>query len=307
MAGFELQNGTVVLNTLPIVADVLRLLGADGLVDRAAQLPAFGGDEPPPEQIQRLADALGIEIPPDFGQIEVFSSDDLQSAQDALELFRQLVVAILVATLLLVVLALVVSTRRWRTVAQLGIGVAAGMLSPLPCSRGSSPTPWSASPTARVATPRGSSSRTSSTPSGQSSGCCSSSASSSPWSDFSSVTATTPHDCGAVSASEGGPESSTAGGLAVFARGPRRRAAGARHRRRRRAARMDRSRPRRRARRGGGRSWRLPRDRVAVTPGLRSSPLTEQAGAPRRSTRKRRLVTTRTRKASPGPGNERWR
>jgi hypothetical protein len=124
----EIRDGVVVLDLVPIVAEILTRLGADGLVERAAQLPAFGGDDPPSEHVQQLADALGVQLPADFGQVTVLKSESVPRLQDALLLVRRTVFAIVAVTLVLAAVALVLSRRRARTAAQLGIGTAAGMV-----------------------------------------------------------------------------------------------------------------------------------------------------------------------------------
>jgi phosphoglycerol transferase MdoB-like AlkP superfamily enzyme len=82
----------------------------------------------PSQQIQQLAERLGRELPPDFGQIPVFTSDSLEEAQQALKLVRRGAILLLIVTLILVVVTILLSTNRWRTVAQLGIGLAIAML-----------------------------------------------------------------------------------------------------------------------------------------------------------------------------------
>jgi hypothetical protein len=126
--GVSIQGDEVIINLVPVIADLLRRIGADGLVDRLATLPAFGGDEPPSEQVQAIVDRTGIQLEPDFGQFTVFSSTALTDAQNALELFKKLTVLLVIVTALIIAATIALSPTRRRTIVQLGIGVAAAMV-----------------------------------------------------------------------------------------------------------------------------------------------------------------------------------
>jgi hypothetical protein len=127
--GFEIVGDQVVLNTLPIIQRVLDRVNEAGLFGGRLELPPVTDDAgDPSQQIEQLAQRLGRELPPDFGQIPVFSSDSLEEAQQAIKLIRRGVILLLIVTLILVVVTILLSTNRWRTVAQLGIGLAVAML-----------------------------------------------------------------------------------------------------------------------------------------------------------------------------------
>ena len=127
--GFEIVGDQVVLNTLPIIQRVLDRVNEAGLFGGRLELPPVTDDAgDPSQQIQALADRLGRELPPDFGQIPVFSSESLEEAQQAIKLIRRGVILLLIVTLILLVVTVLLSTNRWRTVAQLGIGLAIAML-----------------------------------------------------------------------------------------------------------------------------------------------------------------------------------
>jgi hypothetical protein len=129
VAGFEIVDDRVVLNTLPLIQEVLNRISEQGLFgDRVQIPPVTDASGNPSEQIQALAQRLGVDIPPDFGQLTVFETDALEQAQQLLKLVRRLVIVLLLVTLVLLVLSIVLSTNRWRTVAQLGIGLAVAML-----------------------------------------------------------------------------------------------------------------------------------------------------------------------------------
>ena len=67
-------------------------------------------------------------IPSDFGQFTVFDASRLQEVQDAVELFNRLVVFVAILAVALFALTLWVSPRRRRTLIQLVVGTALGVV-----------------------------------------------------------------------------------------------------------------------------------------------------------------------------------
>jgi hypothetical protein len=129
VAGFELVGDQVQLNALPIIQRVLDRVNEAGLFGGRLQLPPVADEAGNPSaQIQQLADALGRPLPPDFGQIPVFTSATLEEAQRAVELVRRGIVLLLIVTVILLAVTLLLSVNRWRTLAQLGVGLAVAML-----------------------------------------------------------------------------------------------------------------------------------------------------------------------------------
>jgi hypothetical protein len=133
--GLTVEDGTVTLNLVPIVQQALLGLQERGVIPADVDLPQPGDDVEVPEQIARVSAALGVQLPDDFGQVVVYQSESLADAQTtvaqaqrAVALFQRAVVGIVIATLVLIALALLVSTNRMRTLAQLGIGAALVMI-----------------------------------------------------------------------------------------------------------------------------------------------------------------------------------
>ena len=73
-------DGSVVINVAPAIGAVLTQLGADGLVDRLANMPTLDENPQLQDVLTRIATALNIQIPEDFGQITVMQSDTLTNA-----------------------------------------------------------------------------------------------------------------------------------------------------------------------------------------------------------------------------------
>lgn len=123
------EDGSIVLNLTP-VANALIAEGSDFLSE------VLGRDIPSPtlttdnidDAAAALENALGVELPEDFGNIEVFSSDDLAAAQQAYTAMRIATWLTPLIALMLIGLALAVSMRRLRTLLTIVVGVALLML-----------------------------------------------------------------------------------------------------------------------------------------------------------------------------------
>jgi hypothetical protein len=123
-------GGKVTLNLLPLVnlalASIERV--SSDLVGGQVTLPTIQPGDVPSEAISRLEQALGIDLPANYGQIVVYDSNDLEALQKALYWSERLVILLLILIPILVAAALVVSTRRRRTLVQLTVGGAIGLV-----------------------------------------------------------------------------------------------------------------------------------------------------------------------------------
>ena len=118
-------NGKVVVNLVGVVREVV--------VNLAAQLPTIFGttiadkipDNVPVDQIRGLlSQYLGIELPPGFAQVPIMDASALESARTGVKVVNLSVVLVEVLALLSLVLAIVVSVRRRRTILQIGLWTA---------------------------------------------------------------------------------------------------------------------------------------------------------------------------------------
>lgn len=125
IAGFQVIEGTVVLNLLPLVDDALRKVDevAPDLLTDGRPIPDITYDTPPDEAIADLEEALGRDLPDSFGVIEVFQSDQLAAAQDAVILFDRITWVLPVLTLALMVGSVVLAADRRRALVGLGLAI----------------------------------------------------------------------------------------------------------------------------------------------------------------------------------------
>ncbi len=128
VAGLTINGNQVVFNTLPMIDQVLQQVSQQGLLSNVKIPPLSTPDDQPSAQAKELASKVGVTLPPDFGQLVVFKSDSLKSAQQALRLIKRLLVLLVVLTVVLIAATLVLSLHRLRTLAELGVGVAVAML-----------------------------------------------------------------------------------------------------------------------------------------------------------------------------------
>jgi hypothetical protein len=121
-----IRGNEVVLNTLPLIDSTIRQLEDQNVLAKllvhVPPLSASNGE--PSQQLQQLSHSLGVSLPADFGQVVVFRSNTLKQAQEGLKKLHRALILMLVLTIVLFVLAIVVSPFKLRTVAQLGIGAA---------------------------------------------------------------------------------------------------------------------------------------------------------------------------------------
>jgi hypothetical protein len=125
-----ITGGEVRLNTIPIIGEVLRQLAssAAGLFGFHGSLPQISSGEAPDAARQRLAQALGVSLPEDFGQITIMKESNLTAVQDVVRWFDRLIYVLIGLSALLIALTLALSLNRRRTLVELGIGVVIGLL-----------------------------------------------------------------------------------------------------------------------------------------------------------------------------------
>ncbi len=126
----SVAEGKVLLNLVPLVNLALASIEnvSSDLVGRDVTLPTFEPGEVPSSQIAKLEQALGIDLPDNYGQIPVYDSQDLEALQQTLYTAKRLLILLLVLIPVLIAAALLVSTRRRRTLVQLTVGGAIGLV-----------------------------------------------------------------------------------------------------------------------------------------------------------------------------------
>ena len=124
------EDGQVTLNLIPVVNAVLERITArtPEILGRQVDIPDVTVEEIPEAAITRIEDALGVDLPEDFGQFTVYDDGTLAAVQDGIALFDRLVVVLLPLGVALAALALWLSHRRRRTLLQLAVGLALGMV-----------------------------------------------------------------------------------------------------------------------------------------------------------------------------------
>lgn len=113
----------VVIDLLPIVNEAIRALNAKlpTLFGHQLALPDLSSGAVPPNLRAIVERALGVRLPANFAQFTVYDAGRLRALQDALLTFKRTVVLLAIGALLTLTAALVVSTRRRRTLLQLGL------------------------------------------------------------------------------------------------------------------------------------------------------------------------------------------
>ena len=119
-----IEGDTVTLNLLPTINAVLGEISstASGLLGRDVTLPQLTSGEVPEVARAKLSQELGVQLPANLGAIPVYQGDEVATAQQAVLLFDNLRVFLLIATPLLIGGALWLSRHRRRTLIQLATG-----------------------------------------------------------------------------------------------------------------------------------------------------------------------------------------
>jgi hypothetical protein len=126
----QVQGNDVVVNVIPVLNQVLARIGeaSPEIFGRTVNLPTVTVDEIPQDAIQKVERALGRDLPENFGQFTVFDASKLQQVQDTVTLVNKLVVVAVILAVVLLALTLWVSPRRRRTLLQLMVGIALGIV-----------------------------------------------------------------------------------------------------------------------------------------------------------------------------------
>jgi hypothetical protein len=126
----QTSGGQVVLNLFPLLDQVFDRINALNIEigGNTIKAPAITNPDDPDASRAELSAAVGHELRPTFGVIPVADSLKLETAQRYVTLFDALVVILFIVTGLLMALAVVLTRRRVRMVALLGLVSFAALL-----------------------------------------------------------------------------------------------------------------------------------------------------------------------------------
>jgi hypothetical protein len=131
--GLTVEEDQVSINLLPIVSRGLEALQDAGLLTRV-DLPTFSPGGDPADQIAQLEDAIGRDLPDEFGQMVVYESEKIAEAQaaisraqQALVLFRRSLIVIIALTVGCLIASVALAVRRRRALVAVALGVVAAM------------------------------------------------------------------------------------------------------------------------------------------------------------------------------------
>lgn len=119
----ETSGGEVKVDLVLLGADVIRELGKRiAFIGDRVSVPEIDSSTSPAEVRRILSESTGRPIPEGFGQVTLFRSDQLASAQRAVTAFDRVVVLLVILAAILCISAIWLSARRLRMLAILGIG-----------------------------------------------------------------------------------------------------------------------------------------------------------------------------------------
>jgi hypothetical protein len=123
------QSGEVQVDLVPVVARALADLVDQGLATFGIdEIPLIDPADDPEMALERLSQAVGVDLPPDFGKLTVMSQGELTELQDGVRTADRLVWALVLGTVVLAAATVAVAPDRRRVVVALGVGVAVGLV-----------------------------------------------------------------------------------------------------------------------------------------------------------------------------------
>ncbi len=125
------------IDLLPLINQVLRALSAQlpTMFGHKISLPDLSSGEIPANLRQRVQDAVGVALPPNFAQFSVYDAGRLRAVQQGVVTAKRGLVLFVAGTLLMVVLAFVASPRRRRSAVQLGVWLVIAAVAVTACLR----------------------------------------------------------------------------------------------------------------------------------------------------------------------------
>ena len=129
-AALSTSNGYIVLNTVPLINQALGKVSglASNLTGKNVTLPTITSADLPQQAVNKLSQALGVQLPSNFGQITLIRSSDLATVRQLVKDFDGLTLVLPLVTIVLIALTLWLSLNRRRTVLQLAVGVSLLMI-----------------------------------------------------------------------------------------------------------------------------------------------------------------------------------
>jgi hypothetical protein len=117
------RDDRVDIDLLPLINQVLRQLSANlpTMFGKQLSLPDLGTGAIPDNLRTRVEEAVGVTLPADFARFSIYDSGQLAAIQKAVAAAERDLVLFVTATIVLLVVALLVSPVRRRTLLQLGL------------------------------------------------------------------------------------------------------------------------------------------------------------------------------------------
>ncbi len=128
------SGGVIYLNVLPAIAGTLESLPGLGLLSASSQMPDLSDPATPAlTMIANLSAALGLILPPDFGQVAIVQTAALAQAQAVVAVIEATMLILVVAAVGLTVASIALAVDRLGTVIRIGVvaALAVGVVPPL--------------------------------------------------------------------------------------------------------------------------------------------------------------------------------
>jgi len=130
LPNLKVDDAEVRLNLLPIVSRVLRQVIQDGVgrIAPGVTVPDVSAKDIPDSARRRLSSALGVTLPPNFGEVTIMSKQKLDTVQRTVNRVDRLVWGLILLSVLLAAATLVVAVNKRRGLVELAVAVVVGLL-----------------------------------------------------------------------------------------------------------------------------------------------------------------------------------
>jgi len=117
------RDDRVEIDLLPLINQVLRELSTQlpTMFGKQITLPDLSSGEIPDNLRTRVEDAIGVTLPANFAQFTIYNAGQLKAIQQAVATAKRDLVLFVVSTFVLLIVALLISPNRRRTLLQLGL------------------------------------------------------------------------------------------------------------------------------------------------------------------------------------------
>jgi hypothetical protein len=124
------KSNFITVNFIPLIDQVLADLTKQSpdLFGHQVNIPKITYADIPADAQKKIADALGVQLPKNFGIVKIYDNGALRDAQDGLKIFNKVLVGSAILLVILTAAAFIITNRYRRTALQLLFGFSVALI-----------------------------------------------------------------------------------------------------------------------------------------------------------------------------------